>query len=78
MLVRRDGQLCTELRPQEEAPKQEVAVQPQAPKPAPTDSAARVRAEITNMIRKELPGLTEAYKHALQEKAEKQAMKKQP
>ena len=78
MLVRRDGQLCTELRPNEEAPKQEGAVQPPAPKPAPTDSAARVRAEITNMIRKELPGLTEAYKHALQEKAEKQAMKKQP
>jgi hypothetical protein len=35
-LVRRDGRLCTELRPTEDAPKQEVAVQPQAPKPAPT------------------------------------------
>ena len=77
-LVRRDGRLCTELRPTEEAPKQKGAVQPEAPKPAPTDSAARVRAEITDTIRKNLPGLTEAYNHALQEKADKQAMKKQP
>ena len=30
------------------------------------------------MIRENLPGLTEAYNEALQEKAEKQAMKKQP
>jgi len=77
-LVRRDGRLYTELRPKEEAPKQEVAVQPQPPKPAPTDSAAQVRAKITDMIRKELPALTEAYKGALQKEADKQALKKQP
>ena len=77
-LVRRDGRLCTELRPTEEAPKQEVAVQPQAPKPVTTDSAARVRAEITDMIRENLPGLTKVYNEALQKEADKQAMKKQP
>jgi hypothetical protein len=77
-LVRRDGRLCTELRPNEEAPKQDVAVQPQAPKPAPTDSAAQVRARITDMIRKELPALTQVYNGALQKEADKQAMKKPP
>jgi hypothetical protein len=77
-LVRRDGRLYTELRPKEEAPKQEVAVQPQAPKPAPTDSAAQVRAKITDMIRKELPALTEVYKGALQKEIDNQARKKPP
>ena len=78
MLVRRDGRLCTELRPKEEAPKQEVAIQPQAPKPVPTDSATQVRAKITDMIRKELPALTKVYNAAVQKEADKQAMKKQP
>ncbi|MBZ5687639.1 MAG: hypothetical protein LAP86_21715 [Acidobacteriia bacterium] len=78
MLVRRDGRLCTELRPTEEAPKQEVALQPQAPKPASTDSAAKVHAKITDMIRKELPALTEVYNSALQKEADKQALKKPP
>jgi len=78
MLVRRDGRLVTELRSKEEAPKREVAVQPQAPKPAATDSAAQVRAKITHMIRKELPALTEVYNGALQKEADKPPMKKPP
>ena len=41
-------------------------------------SAEKVRAEITNMIRKELPALTEVYNYALKKEADKQAMKKQP
>jgi hypothetical protein len=43
-----------------------------------TDDAARVRAEITGVIRKHPPALTEAYNHALQKEADKQAMKKPP
>ncbi|MBZ5689423.1 MAG: hypothetical protein LAP86_30860, partial [Acidobacteriia bacterium] len=78
MLVRRDGRLCTELRPTEEAPKQEVAVQPQAPKPVSTNNAAQVRAKITDMIRKELPALTEVYNSALQKEADQQTLKKPP
>ena len=77
-LVRRDGRLCTELRPEEEAPKQEVAVQPQAPKSAPTDSAAEVRAKITDMIRQNLPALSKVYNEAMQKEADKQVAKKQP
>jgi hypothetical protein len=78
MQVRLDGHLVSERRPKEEVPKQEAAPQPQAPTPAPSDSAAQVRAEITDMIRKELPALTEAYHGALQKEADKQAMKKPP
>ena len=37
-----------------------------------------VRAEINDMIRKELPALTEVYNQALQKQADKQAMKKPP
>jgi hypothetical protein len=48
------------------------------PDTGPTDSAARVRAEITGMIHKHLPALTEADNHALQKEADKQAMKKPP
>ena len=77
-LVRRDGRLSTELRPQEEAPEPKVAVAPQAPKPAPTDSAAQVRAEITDMIRQNLPGLSKAYNEALKKEADQQAVRKPP
>ena len=77
-LVRRDGHLSTELRPQEEAPEPKVAVAPQAPKPAPTDSAAQVRAEITDMIRQNLPGLSKAYNEALKKEADQQAVRKPP
>jgi hypothetical protein len=41
-------------------------------------SADQVRAEITDMVRKELPALTEAYNHALHKEAAKQATKKPP
>jgi hypothetical protein len=119
MLVRRDGRLCTKLRPKEEisqsvgtaaigcagerqlakAAELGSAGQPLRPssgqagaavptstpapeqlekKPVARTSTAQVRAEITDMIRKELPALTEAYNHALQKEADKQAMKKQP
>ena len=47
-------------------------------KPSASTSAEKVRAEINDMIRKELPALTESYNHALQKEADKQAMKKQP
>jgi hypothetical protein len=47
-------------------------------KPVASTSTAQVREKINAMIRKELPALTEAYNHALQKEADKQAMKKQP
>jgi hypothetical protein len=93
MLVRRDGRLSAELRPKpdapkaeaskpdvpkQDAPKAEVGVQQQAPKAAPVDSTAKVRAQITDMIRKELPALTAVYNAAMQKEASKQPIKKQP
>ena len=95
MLVRRDGRLCTELRPKEENPAAATSGQsrrstdnpPNNPakqssvaavekKPVASTSTAQVREKINDMIRKELPALTEAYNHALQKEADKQAMKK--
>ncbi len=90
MLVRRDGRLSTELRPKEENPAAATAGQSTgqptgqsseaavAKKPVASTSAAQVREKINDMIRKELPALTEAYNGALQKEADKQAIKKQP
>ena len=47
-------------------------------KPAASTSTAQVREKINDMIRKELPALTDAYNQALQKEADRQAMKKQP
>ena len=84
-LVRRDGRLTTELRPEEATAPSAAAVElpPLQPQPGlngqpASTSADKVRAQITDMIRKEAPALTEAYNHALQKEADKQAMKKQP
>ncbi len=80
MLVRRDGRLSTELRPKEENPAAATAGQSSQAavekKPAASTSAAEVREKINDMIRQELPALTEAYNGALQKEADKQAMKK--
>jgi hypothetical protein len=73
---------CASERQSAKAAELRSAGQPGAavptPKPAASTSAERVRAEITGMIRKELPALTEAYNYALKKEADKQAMKKQP
>ena len=79
ILVRRDGRLCSELRPKEE--KVLVAAPGEPPvekKPAASISAEKVRAEITGMIRKELPALTKVYNEAMKKEADKRALKKQP
>jgi hypothetical protein len=83
-LVRRDGRLCTELRPTEEEkiPTAATAGQSSEPavekKPAASTSTAQVRKKITDMIRQNLPGLSKAYNEALKKEAEKQPVKKQP
>src|ERR1700756_3554543 len=58
MLVRRDGRLSTELRPNEEDSPTAASPAPQAEK-KPVASAAEVREKIHDMIRKELPALTQ-------------------
>jgi hypothetical protein len=50
---------------------------PRKQPPAPT-STDQVRARINDTIRKQLPALPAVYNGALQEEADKQAMKKQP
>jgi hypothetical protein len=76
-LVRRDGRLFTEKV--EEPADQSAKPTPTAEKKPPTPSSKdRVRAEINDMIRKQLPALTAVYNGALQKEADKQAMKKQP
>jgi hypothetical protein len=81
-LVRRDGRLCTELRPTEEekipaaaaGQSSEPAVEK---KPVASTSTAQVREKINDMIRQNLPGLSKVYNEALKKEAEKQVPKKQ-
>jgi hypothetical protein len=81
MLVRRDGRLYTELRPKKEAPatqavpKPEAVAQRKSPEPGTPDSAARVRTQITDMIKANLPELTKVYNEGMKKEAEKQARK---
>src|SRR5246127_636241 len=76
-LVRRDGRLFTEKveQPGDQSAKPIPTAEKKPPVPSSTD---RVRAEITDMIRKQLPALTAVYNGALQKEADKKAMKKQP
>jgi hypothetical protein len=76
-LVRRDGRLFTEKieQPDDQSAKAIPAAEKKPPAPSSTDE---VRAQINDMIRKQLPALTAVYNGALQKEAEKQAMKKQP
>lgn len=74
MLVRRDGRLIIERRPEEEATN-EVMRQPHA---KATDDTAEIRAKITDMIKKELPALTKVYNEGMRKEAEQQAGKKPP
>jgi hypothetical protein len=77
LLVRRDGRLVAEQRPEEEKnPTAATAAQPVEKKPA--TSTAQVREQINDMIRQNLPELSKAYNEALKKKAEKQVPKKQP
>ena len=90
MLVRRNGRLTTERRPKEAAPavptppavdKKQVAnssqssasKEPNSKEPTSTD---KVRAQITNMIRENLPELTKVYNEAMKKKEETQWRKK--
>jgi hypothetical protein len=76
-LVRRDGRLVTEKieQPDDQSAMAIPAAEKKPPAPTSTD---QVRAQINDMIRKQLPALTAVYNGALQKEAEKQAMKKQP
>lgn len=92
MLVRSDGRLSVVQRPKEDAPKREVAPKPEVaprqeaasqpqplvPEPGTPESAALVREQITNMIRKELPALTKVYNEGMKKETEEQLRKKQP
>src|ERR1700757_1258676 len=70
MLVRRDGRLSTELRPNEEdSPTAAPAAPPAEKKPVTSTSAAKVRERITDMVRKELPALTQAYNEGMKKAA---------
>jgi hypothetical protein len=79
-LVRRDGRLITEKRPEEEenptAAATAIAVQPVEKKPA--SSTAQVREQINDMIRQNLPALSKVYNEALRKEADKQVPKKPP
>jgi len=79
-LVRRDGRLVTEKRPEEEknptAVATAIAVQPVEKKPA--SSTAQVREKINDMIRQNLPELSKVYNDALRKEADKQVPKKPP
>jgi hypothetical protein len=79
-LVRRDGRLVTEKRPEEEknptAAATAIAVQPVEKKPV--NSTAQVREQINGMIRQNLPELSKAYNEALRKEADKQVPKKPP
>ncbi len=69
MLIRRDGRLFVEQRRPD-------TITPTPPAPVagkkPEATTAEVRAQLTDMVRKELPALTEAYNDALKREAEKQ------
>ena len=84
MLVRREGRLYTELRPKEDAPQSVgtaalgCAGERELAKPAEPgtpESAAKVRAQITDMIKANLPELTKVYNDAMKKESEKQAKK---
>ena len=82
-LVRRDGRLCTELRPAEDEKIPTAGTAGQSSEPAVekkpvASSTAQVREQITDMIRQNLPELSKAYNEALKKEAEKQAAKKPP
>jgi len=79
MLVRRDGRLSTELRPNvEDSPTAAPAALPAEKRPVASTSAAEVREKLNDMIRQNLPELTKAHNEALKKEAENQAPKKQP
>jgi hypothetical protein len=69
------------LRPKKEAPatqavpKPEAVAQPEAPEPGTPESAARVRTQITDMIKANLPDLTKVFNEGMKKEAEKQARK---
>ena len=84
-LVRRDGRLVTELRPEEEEeknPTAAIAGQSSEPavekKPVASTSTAQVREKINDMIRQNLPELSKVYNDALRKEADKQVPKKPP
>src|SRR4051812_5056054 len=64
MLVRRNGTLSTQQIPKPPAEKK------------PSTSTEQVRAQISDMVRKELPALTTVYNEGMKNEAEKQALKK--
>jgi hypothetical protein len=68
MLVRRDGSLSTELRPNEEDSPTAAPAAPSVQK-KPAANAAEVREKITDMVRKELPALTQAYNEGMKKEA---------
>jgi hypothetical protein len=76
-LVRRDGRLFTEKveQPSDQSAKPTPAAEKKPPVPS---STAQVRKKINDMIRQNLLGLSKVYNDALQNEADKQAMKKQP
>jgi hypothetical protein len=82
MLVRREGGVFVELRPQENAPaaqaapKPAAATQANAPEPGTPERAAIVRERIVGMIREAAPELTMAYNEAMKKNSEEQARKK--
>jgi hypothetical protein len=60
-LVRRDGRLFAEQRAQ------------QPPEKKPTTSTEAIRAQIADMVRKELPALSKVYNEAMQQQNKKKA-----
>ncbi len=79
-LVRRDGRLFTEQRPEEENPTTATgaAIAAQSVEKKPVNSTAQVSEKINDMIRQNLPALSKVYNEAMKKEAEKQAPKKQP
>ena len=80
-LVRRDGRLVTEKRPEEEknptaAATAAIAVQPVEKKPV--NPTAQFREQSNGIIRQNLPELSKAYNEALRKEADKQVPKKPP
>ncbi|HXJ87867.1 MAG TPA: hypothetical protein VMS18_13680 [Candidatus Binatia bacterium] len=78
MLVRENGRLkLVQRQPEAPQPAKPAPEQPEK-KPAASTSTAQVREKINDMIRQNLPELTQAYNEALKKEADKQATKKQP
>jgi len=67
MLVRRDGHLVAEQRPQ----------QPPEKKPAAATRTDEIRAQITDMVHKELPALTKVYNEETKKEAAKVTTEKE-